>query len=99
MGLIAMASHEQPLHLTNFTLTRSVVPFLLCAAVPILAVFLYFKLRYHRFKQYASLPQRPPSLLLGNMGEVQEWATSGEPDRHPGKSSFVRLRDYLANIF
>ncbi|KAF3759926.1 cytochrome P450 [Cryphonectria parasitica EP155] len=49
----------------------------------LLAVFLYNRLRYHRFQQYASLPQRPPSLLWGNMKEVQEWATNGEPDRHP----------------
>ena len=56
---------------------------LLLAAVLVLLSYLYAKLRYKRFKQYASLPQLPPSLLLGHLGAFDEYNRRGPPAQHP----------------
>ncbi|KAI1352317.1 cytochrome P450 [Xylaria sp. FL0043] len=49
----------------------------------ILATYLYLKLRYKRFTQYASLPQLPPTLLLGHLKTMDEYIRRGAADRHP----------------
>ena len=64
---------------------------ILLAALSLMATYLYNKLHYKRFKQYAQLPQMPPTLMLGNLKTLDDLIKRGEPDRHPGR--------YLARLF
>ncbi|KAH7304088.1 cytochrome P450 [Stachybotrys elegans] len=59
-------------------------PYLLAAAA-LLASYLYSRLQYARFKQYAHLPQPPTNLLLGHLKFMGEVTQNGIPDRHPDK--------------
>ncbi|PYH46164.1 cytochrome P450 [Aspergillus saccharolyticus JOP 1030-1] len=58
------------------------VPTLLLALLPLLAIYLWQRLRYLRFNQHASWPQLPPSLLWGHMKALNEFVKRGEPRRH-----------------
>ncbi len=58
-------------------------PVLLTAAV-LLVSYLYSRLRYLRFKQYAHIPQLPSNLLLGHLKTFGEFMQRGIVDRHPG---------------
>ncbi|KAF4460676.1 cytochrome P450 [Fusarium albosuccineum] len=53
------------------------------AALSLLVTYLYTTLRFKRFKQYAHLPQLPPSLLWGHMRVYDEFMKRGNKDRHP----------------
>ena len=61
-------------------------------ALPVIAVgaataayWLYTRVRYRRFEQYAHLPQLPPSLLWGHLKAVNEYMTvADEPYRQVG---------------
>lgn len=57
----------------------------LVAAVALLASYLYIKLRYIRFRQYAHIPQLPNHLLLGHLKVFGEFMQRGVHDRHPDK--------------
>ncbi|KAF5012253.1 hypothetical protein FDECE_1634 [Fusarium decemcellulare] len=52
-------------------------------ALSLLVTYLYTTLRFKRFKQYAHLPQLPPSLLWGHMRVYDEFMKRGNKDRHP----------------
>lgn len=54
------------------------------AALPALAVYLYQRLHYHRFVQYASWPQMQPSLLWGHLKKMNEFIERGVRQRHVG---------------
>lgn len=54
------------------------------AVISLLASYLYTKLRYKRFQQFADLPQLPASLLLGHLKLLGEYIKHGPADRHPG---------------
>ncbi|KAH8879322.1 cytochrome P450 [Thozetella sp. PMI_491] len=56
---------------------------ILFAAAALLASYLYSRLRYIRFKQYAYIPQLPSNLLLGHLKVFGEFLQRGRPDRHP----------------
>ncbi|KAI2469801.1 cytochrome P450 [Annulohypoxylon bovei var. microspora] len=49
----------------------------------LLASYLYTKLRYARFRQYAHIPQLPNHLLLGHLKIFGEFMRRGIHDRHP----------------
>ncbi|KAI8954549.1 cytochrome P450 [Xylaria longipes] len=55
----------------------------LLASLFVFATYLYLKLRHKRFSQYASLPQLPPTLLLGHLKTLDEYMRRGAADRHP----------------
>ncbi|KAJ8129228.1 hypothetical protein O1611_g4407 [Lasiodiplodia mahajangana] len=56
----------------------------LIAGATLLASYLYTRLRYIRFAQYAHIPQLPPNLLLGHLIIAFSESTKREiPDRHP----------------
>ena len=58
---------------------------LLLVAVPFLAAYLYNKIRFKRFKQYAHLPQLEPSLLLGHLKAMDDYMKrSNKADCHSG---------------
>ncbi|KAI0813897.1 cytochrome P450 [Xylaria sp. FL0064] len=57
----------------------------LIAGATVLASYLYTRLRYLRFAQYAHIPQLPPNLLLGHLKAFGEFTQRGIPDRHPDK--------------
>ncbi|KAI1468961.1 cytochrome P450 [Daldinia caldariorum] len=67
---------------------------LVFAAFSLLAAYLYNKLRYKRFRQYADIPQLPPSLLLGHLKLMGEYLARGPADRHPD-SVFTQMNDDL----
>ncbi|KAJ3546154.1 hypothetical protein NM208_g2144 [Fusarium decemcellulare] len=56
---------------------------IVAAALSLLVTYLYTTLRFKRFKQYAHLPQLPPSLLWGHMRVYDEFMKRGNKDRHP----------------
>ncbi|KAM7189863.1 Cytochrome P450 [Naviculisporaceae sp. PSN 640] len=56
---------------------------LLIATLPVLFWYLYTRLRYKRFRQYASLPQLPSSLVLGHLAAFDEYNRRGPPAQHP----------------
>ncbi|KAI0404661.1 cytochrome P450 [Xylaria palmicola] len=58
---------------------------LFVAAVTLLALYSYNRLRYLRFTQYAHIPQVPSHLLLGHLKAFGELTRRGIPDRHPDK--------------
>ncbi|OTB06456.1 hypothetical protein M426DRAFT_258748 [Hypoxylon sp. CI-4A] len=60
---------------------------LVLAASLLLVAYLYNQLRYKRFRQYAGIPQLPPSLLLGYLAQ-------GRADRHPD-SVFIQMNNDL----
>ncbi|KAI0109157.1 cytochrome P450 [Nemania sp. FL0031] len=53
------------------------------ASFLVIATYLYLKLRQKRFRQYASLPQLPPTLLFGHLKTMNEYIRRGEADCHP----------------
>jgi hypothetical protein len=57
---------------------------LLVASLPLIAAYLYNRVRYYRFRQHAALPQFPPSLIWGHMTTMATWIKKGKPDRHIG---------------
>lgn len=54
------------------------------ALLAILAMSLYSRLHYKRFRQFASIPQMQPSLLWGHLHTFETFSQSGPRDRHPG---------------
>ncbi|KAK0630535.1 cytochrome P450 52A11 [Bombardia bombarda] len=56
---------------------------LLAAALVLLASYLYRLVWHKRFKQYASIPQLPPSLVLGHLKTFDDFIKRGKADRHP----------------
>ncbi|KAI2780490.1 cytochrome P450 [Daldinia loculata] len=67
---------------------------LVLAGLSLLAAYLYNKLRYKRFQQYAGIPQLPPSLLLGHLKLMGEYLARGPADRHPD-SVFIQMNEDL----
>ncbi|OTA63681.1 cytochrome P450 [Hypoxylon sp. EC38] len=67
---------------------------LVLAALLLLAAYLYNKLRYKRFQQYAGIPQLPPSLLLGHLKFMGDYLAQGPADRHPD-SVFIQMNNDL----
>lgn len=57
---------------------------LLLALIPVLAIYLYERIRHLRFRQNAAWPQLKPSLLWGHMKALHEFIVHGEPKRHIG---------------
>lgn len=53
--------------------------------VPLLAVYLYSKLRYMRLSQYREFPQLEPSLVWGHMKALYAAMKRGPLDRHFGQ--------------
>lgn len=53
--------------------------------IPLLAVYIYTKLKYVRFKQYSEFPQLKPSLVWGHMRALYEVMKRGPLDRHFGQ--------------
>lgn len=58
---------------------------ILIAAIPLLALLLFHKIRYYRTKQYADIPQLQPSLLWGHLKALNELVKSNKPNLHVGK--------------
>jgi hypothetical protein len=58
---------------------------LVVAVTALLVGYLYRKLRYKRFQQYAAFPQMPTSLILGHLKTVDDYIRKGKPNAHPGK--------------
>lgn len=56
----------------------------LFAIVALLGSYLYTKLRFARFGQYAHIPQLPNHLLWGHLKVFGEFIHRGIHDRHPG---------------
>ncbi|XXH02119.1 hypothetical protein Hte_008487 [Hypoxylon texense] len=67
---------------------------LVLAASLLLAAYLYTKLRYKRFQQYAGIPQLSPSLLLGHLKFMGDYLAQGPADRHPD-SVFIQMNNDL----
>lgn len=61
---------------------------LLLAALPLIGIYLYNKVYHKRFVQYASIPQLPPSLVLGHLAIFDQYIKRGPRDRHPGMMPF-----------
>jgi len=57
--------------------------YLLSAAI-LLASYLYARLNYVRFRQYAHIPQLPNHLLWGHLKTFGKFMQRGKHDRHPG---------------
>jgi leucyl-tRNA synthetase len=76
----AMAASFQ-LGVSRTTMLLSII---VLAVLPVLAVYLYQKLHYHRFVQYASWPQMQPSLLWGHLKKMNEFIERGVRQRHVG---------------
>ncbi|KAI0425614.1 cytochrome P450 [Xylaria sp. FL1042] len=55
------------------------------AGATLLASYLYFRLRYIRYSQYAHIPQLPNHLLWGHLKIFGELASRGIRDRHPDR--------------
>lgn len=47
--------------------------------------YLYIELKRTRFAQNASLPQPPPTLLLGHLKSIGEFMSKGDRRRHIGE--------------
>ncbi|KAI1130289.1 cytochrome P450 [Nemania abortiva] len=56
---------------------------ILLTSLLVLATYLYMKLRFKRFSQYASFPQLPSNLLWGHLKTMDEYMRRGEADSHP----------------
>ncbi|KAI1089121.1 cytochrome P450 [Rostrohypoxylon terebratum] len=67
---------------------------LVLGASLLLVIYLYTKLRYARFRQYAGIPQLPPSLLLGHLKYMGDYLAQGPADRHPD-SIFIQMNNDL----
>lgn len=59
------------------------------------SVFIYRKLSYVRFKQYANFPQLPTSLLLGHLKIYNEITKRGEIDRDHGNLAAIQCETFL----
>lgn len=57
---------------------------LVVAAIPAIAFYLYQKLYYLRFQEYAAWPQLQPSLVWGHLKAMHEFIEAGEKQRHVG---------------
>lgn len=57
---------------------------ILLATFPLLAIYLYTRLRYYRLKQFAAFPQLKPSLIWGHLKVVHLILMNGQPKRHIG---------------
>lgn len=57
---------------------------LVVAAIPAVVFYLFQKLYYIRFRQYAAWPQMPPSLLWGHLKVMNDFIESGAKQRHVG---------------
>ena len=57
---------------------------LLLALIPVLALYLYERIRHLRSRQHAAWPQPKSSLLWGHMKALHEFIVHGEPKRHIG---------------
>lgn len=57
------------------------------AFLAIVVSYAYSRLYYRRFRQFATIPQLPPSLLWGHLQAFDTFTRSGPKDRHPGISS------------
>ncbi|KAJ8132862.1 hypothetical protein O1611_g762 [Lasiodiplodia mahajangana] len=55
----------------------------LLASFIVIVTYLYLKLRYKRFSQYASFPQLPPTLLFGHLKTVDQYTRHEAADCHP----------------
>jgi hypothetical protein len=55
--------------------------------IPVLAWFLYTRIRWLRFEQYKMMPRPPPSLVLGHLKAVGEAVGKLEKDVHSGMYS------------
>lgn len=60
---------------------------LLLAVLALVATYLFTQLYHKRFKQFASLPQLPPSLVWGHMLVYDEFTKREAKDLHPGKQA------------
>ncbi|KAK3360452.1 cytochrome P450 [Lasiosphaeria hispida] len=69
---------------------------ILLTALPLLAVYLFTKLRWMRFKQYGKLPQPKTSLVWGHMKALYEVISRGKEDRHID-GVFAAMSDDLGN--
>ncbi|KAI0024888.1 cytochrome P450 [Xylariomycetidae sp. FL0641] len=58
---------------------------LILAVATAIASYLYLRLRYLRFQQYAHIPQLPNHLLWGHLKVFGEFMARGIQDRHPDK--------------
>ncbi|RJE25349.1 Cytochrome p450 [Aspergillus sclerotialis] len=69
---------------------------LVVAAIPAIAIYLYQKLYYLRFQQYAAWPQLQPSLLWGHLKAMNEFIESGVKQRHVD-ILFREIKEHLGN--
>ncbi|KAK8137125.1 Cytochrome P450, partial [Apiospora sp. TS-2023a] len=53
------------------------------AAVVIIVTLLYQNIYYRRLRQFAHLPQLPPSLIWGHLKHFNDFTKRGKLDRHP----------------
>lgn len=70
---------------------------LVCALLTLLAIsvtYLYIRMYHARYKQYATLPQLPTSLLWGHLQTFHTFSQGGPADQHPGT---VMLRSNIIN--
>lgn len=58
----------------------------LLALLPLLAFYLYQRLYYHRFQEFANWPQLPTSLIWGHLKQLGVFIDKGEKNRHAGMS-------------
>ncbi|RAL11559.1 cytochrome P450 [Aspergillus homomorphus CBS 101889] len=71
-------------------------PTLILALLPLVFLYLWRRLRYLRFEQYASWPQLPPSLVWGHMKALNDFVNRGERRRHVDHV-FEDVKAYLGN--
>ncbi|KAM5377897.1 hypothetical protein ACJZ2D_004801 [Fusarium nematophilum] len=67
---------------------------LVLAAMSLLITYLFMKLHFKRFKQYAHIPQLPPSLIWGHMLVYDKFSKRGPKDQHPDLI-FARMYEAL----
>ncbi|KAK8042956.1 hypothetical protein PG994_013439 [Apiospora phragmitis] len=56
---------------------------LVAAAVALMVTFSYRKVQFMRFRQHATLPQHPTSLILGHLKVFGDYVKRNRPDAHP----------------
>lgn len=58
---------------------------LIATIIPILLFYLWKNVTYYRTKQYAGVPQLPPSLLWGHLSTLDKLVKTNRPNIHIGR--------------
>jgi MFS superfamily sulfate permease-like transporter len=58
----------------------------LVGLVPLVVIYMWKRVIYYRKKQYAHLPQLPPSLVWGHLATIGKLKNTHKENIHVGKS-------------